>query len=136
MRSRPYLISINLNLTIMKQIDTILTLLGSVVVLFGCSTKPDKVTSINATYVIEREIPGAGKLTADELKASSQNSSEVLRKLGPEIKWLHSYVTQDKVYCVYSAPNKDLIIEHARLAGVPANSISEVSSIVEPDSFD
>lgn len=120
----------------MKQIDTILTLLGSVVVLFGCSTKPDKVTSINATYVIEREIPGAGKLTADELKASSQNSSEVLRKLGPEIKWLHSYVTQDKVYCVYSAPNKDLIIEHARLAGVPANSISEVSSIVEPDSFD
>lgn len=117
----------------MKQIETILTVLGSVLVLLGCTTTTGKVNAINPKFVIEREIPGAGKLTADELKAASQNSCEVLRKLGPEIKWLHSYVTQDKVYCVYSAPSKDLIVEHARLAGVPANLISEVSSIIDPD---
>lgn len=117
----------------MKRIETILTLLGSVFVVLGCTTEPEKVNSINPTFVIEREIPGAGKLTAEELNAAAQNSNKVLRKLGPEIKWIHSYVTQDKVYCVYSAPSKDLIIEHAKLAGVPANLISEVSSIVDPD---
>lgn len=119
----------------MKTLLTILIVLGLVLILPGCTNNSENITSNNPTFVIEREIPGAGKLTADELKAASQNSCEVIRKLGPEIKWLHSYITQDKVYCVYSAPSKDLIVEHARLAGVPANLISEVSSIVDPETY-
>jgi hypothetical protein len=83
--------------------------------------------------VIEREIPGAGKLTPDELKAASKKSCEVLRDLGREIQWQQSYITADKVYCVYTAPNKEIIIEHAKRVGVPANLISEVSSIATPE---
>lgn len=83
-------------------------------------------------YVIEREIPGAGKLTPEQLKAISQTSCGVLRKLGPEIQWVHSYVTGDKVYCVYIAPSEQLIREHASQGGFPANRISEVSSIIDP----
>jgi len=83
-------------------------------------------------YVIEREIPGAGKLTADELKAISQKSCAVLRKLGPEIQWIESYVTGDKIYCVYIAPNKEAVREHAEQGGFPANSISEVTSMIDP----
>jgi hypothetical protein len=83
-------------------------------------------------YVIEREIPGAGKLTADELKGISQTSCGVLREMGPEINWVHSYVTGDKIYCVYIAPNEEMVREHAMKGGFPANSVSQVSAIIDP----
>ena len=83
-------------------------------------------------YVIEREMPGAGKLTAEELHGASQTSCNVLSELGPSIQWLHSYVTDDKLYCVYIAPNRELIEEHARKGGFPANRISEVKSTIDP----
>jgi hypothetical protein len=83
-------------------------------------------------YVIEREIPGAGKFTAEQLKAISQTSCSVLNKLGPAIKWEHSYVTSDKIYCVYTAANEALILEHANQGGFPANKISEVMEIIDP----
>jgi hypothetical protein len=83
-------------------------------------------------YVIERDIPGAGKLTADQLRGVSQKSCSVLNNLGPEIQWIHSYVTADKIYCIYRAPNEDMIREHAKQGGFPANKISEVAGIIEP----
>ena len=83
-------------------------------------------------YVIEREIPGAGKLSAAELKAISQKSCGVLQKLGPQIQWEHSYVTDDKIYCVYNAPNEEMVREHAIQGGFPANRISQVRSIIDP----
>jgi hypothetical protein len=83
-------------------------------------------------FIIEREIPGAGKLTAEELKAISQTSCGVLRNMGPEIIWQHSYVAQDKIYCVYIAPNEELIKEHANKGGFPANLVSVVSNIIDP----
>jgi hypothetical protein len=83
-------------------------------------------------YVIEREIPGAGKLTPEQLKGISQTSCGVLRKLGSEIQWVHSYVTGDKIYCVYIAPSEELVKEHAAQGGFPANRISEVSTIIDP----
>ena len=83
-------------------------------------------------YLIEREIPGAGKLSAVELKAISQKSCNVLEGMGPQIQWQQSYVTGDKVYCVYIAPNEAMIREHARQGGFPANRVSEVSTIIDP----
>ncbi len=83
-------------------------------------------------YVIERNIPGAGKLTAAELKGISQTSCGVLSKLGSEISWLHSYVTDDKIYCVYIAPNEAMVREHAMQGGFPANSVAKVSTIIDP----
>lgn len=83
-------------------------------------------------YVIEREIPGAGDLTNDQLKAVAQTSCDVLRSMGPEIIWQHSYVVQDKIYCVYIAPNEELIREHASKGGFPANKVSKVSTIIDP----
>ena len=83
-------------------------------------------------YLIEREIPGAGQLTAEQLKAISQTSCGVLNKLGPSIQWEHSYVTGDKIYCVYIAPNVEMVREHATLGGFPANKISEVVEIIDP----
>jgi hypothetical protein len=83
-------------------------------------------------YVIEREIPGAGKLSSQELQSISQKSCLVLEKLGPQIQWLHSYVTGDKVYCVYIAPNEELIRQHAEQGGFPANRISAVKTIIDP----
>src|SRR5581483_2958352 len=83
-------------------------------------------------YVIERDLPGAGKLTPDQLRAISQKSCGVLSKLGPEIQWIHSYVTGDKIYCIYRAPNEQMIREHAMQGGFPANRISEVTSVIEP----
>ena len=85
-------------------------------------------------YVIERELPGVGSMTAQQLQAVSQKSCSVLRNLGPEIQWLHSYVTPDKIYCVYIAPSEDLIREHARQGGFPANRVSEVITIIDPTS--
>ena len=83
-------------------------------------------------YVIEREIPGAGKLTADELKGISQKSCSVLNKLGPQVQWVHSYVTGDKIYCIYNAPNEEMVRRHANEGGFPANRISRVTSIIDP----
>lgn len=83
-------------------------------------------------YVIERELPGAGSLTPDQLKAISQKSCGVLRELGPSIQWVHSYVTQDKIYCIYNAPNEDLVREHASLGGFPANRVSQVVFMIDP----
>lgn len=83
-------------------------------------------------YVIEREIPGAGKLTADQLKGISQTSCGVLSNMGPQIQWVHSYVTGDKIYCIYNAPNEDMVREHARQGGFPANSVSKVEMIIDP----
>jgi hypothetical protein len=83
-------------------------------------------------YVIEREIPGAGKLSPAELKAISQKSCNVLRGMGPQIQWVQSYVTDDKVYCVYIAPDEESIREHARQGGFPANRISRVRMMIDP----
>ncbi|MGE0444684.1 MAG: DUF4242 domain-containing protein [Vicinamibacterales bacterium] len=83
-------------------------------------------------YVIERELPGAGSLSAEQLTAISQKSCGVLSDLGPSIQWIHSYVTGDKIYCVYIAPNEQLVREHATRGGFPANRISEVRAIIDP----
>lgn len=83
-------------------------------------------------YVIEREISGAGKLNAEQLKAISQTSCGVLIEMGPQIQWVHSYVTTDKIYCIYNAPNEEMIREHALKGGFPANSVSKVSTIIDP----
>lgn len=83
-------------------------------------------------FVIEREIPGAGKLSPMELKGVSQKSCSVLRDMGPSIQWLHSYVTDDKIYCVYIAPNEAAVREHATRGGFPANRISEVHGTIDP----
>ena len=85
-------------------------------------------------YVIEREIPGAGNFTADEVQAIAQKSCSVLNKLGPQIQWLHSYITADKIYCVYIAPNEEMVREHAKQGGFPANRISEVKRVIDPTS--
>ncbi len=83
-------------------------------------------------YVIEREIPGAGKLSAADLHGISQTSCGVLNKMGPQIQWVQSYVTADKIYCIYNAPNEAMVREHAALGGFPANSVSQVFSVIDP----
>jgi hypothetical protein len=83
-------------------------------------------------YVIERELPGAGNFSPEQLKAVSQKSCGVLRNLGPQIQWVHSYVTQDKIYCIYIAPNEAMVREHAMQGGFPANKISEVKTMIDP----
>jgi hypothetical protein len=83
-------------------------------------------------FLIERELPGAGKLSPTDLKAISQKSCGVLKQMGPQIQWVHSYVTGDKIYCVYRAPNEAMVREHARQGGFPANRVSEVKSVIDP----
>ncbi|MFN7972978.1 MAG: DUF4242 domain-containing protein [Acidobacteriota bacterium] len=83
-------------------------------------------------YVIERNVPGAGKLSAADLKGISQKSCGVLRSLGSAIQWQHSYVTDDKIYCVYIAPNEEMVREHAKQGGFPADSISAVRQVIDP----
>lgn len=83
-------------------------------------------------YVIEREIPGVGKMKADELQAVSQKSCDVLQAMGPQVQWVQSYVTGDKIYCVYNAENEELVREHARRGGFPANSVSRVMAVIDP----
>jgi hypothetical protein len=83
-------------------------------------------------FVIEREIPGAGNLSAAQLREVSQKSLKILNEMGPQIQWLHSYVTGDKVYCVYLAPNETTIQEHARRVGLPANRVSAVRRLIDP----
>lgn len=83
-------------------------------------------------YVIERNLPGAGQLPAEQLRAISQKSCRVLDALGPQIQWDHSYVTDDKIYCVYIAPSEELVREHARQGGFPADRIAEVKTVIDP----
>ena len=83
-------------------------------------------------YVIERDIPGAGDLSAEQLQAISQKSCDVLRELGPQIQWLHSYVTGDKIYCIYIAQNEEIVRAHAQQGGFPANRISEIKQVIDP----
>ena len=83
-------------------------------------------------YVIERELPGAGKLSKEQLQAISQKSCGVLNKLGPQIQWIESFVTDDKIYCIYRAPNEAMVREHASQGGFPANKVSEVRTIIDP----
>jgi hypothetical protein len=91
-----------------------------------------KVEVIMPKYVIEREIPGAGKLSSEQLKGISQKSCGVLRDMGPQIQWLNSYVTGNKVYCVYIAPNREAVLEHAKRGDFPANSVNEVVTTIDP----
>ena len=83
-------------------------------------------------YLIERELPGAGQLSQEQLRGISQKSCSVLNKLGPQIQWIQSYVTGDKIYCVYRAPNAEMVREHAKQGGFPANKVSEITSIIDP----
>ncbi len=126
----------------MKKMINRFTLLASIL-LFGCyasmaqnapvtNKSKTKNTTEMKTYLIEREIPGAGKLTAEELKAISQTSCTVLKSMGPQIQWIHSYVTGNKIYCVYKAENEELIRQHAKKGGFPANTISEVPTVISP----
>lgn len=113
---------------------TILTLI-SINYALGQNNQNQELTKSNnimKTYVIERIIPGAGDLTPEQLKGISQTSCAVIKEMGTKIQWQHSYVTGDKVYCVYKAENKTLIEEHAKKGGFPANSISEVGTIISP----
>ena len=83
-------------------------------------------------YLIERELPGAGQLSKEQLRGISQKSCSVLNSLGPQIQWIQSYVTGDKIYCVYRAPNEDMVREHARQGGFPANKVSEITTVIDP----
>jgi cell division inhibitor SulA len=83
-------------------------------------------------FVIERQVPGVGSMSPEQLRAVSETSCSVLRNLGPQIQWLHSYVTDDTIFCVYIAPNEDVVREHARLGGFPANRVLQVRTIIDP----
>lgn len=83
-------------------------------------------------FVIERDMPGVGSLGAGDLKGASQTSCSVIRDLGPDIQWVHSYVTDNKIYCIYRASNEDIIREHAERGGFPANKISEIRTVIDP----
>ena len=91
-----------------------------------------QVIALMPKFVIEREVPGAGNLTDAQLREISQKSVSVLRGMGPEIQWLHSYVTGDKVYCVYLAANEAIVQEHAKQVGIPANRVSAVRRLIDP----
>jgi len=114
----------------------IIILFASMAVRAQTTTVKDSSSKSNPTkmktYLIERDIPNAGKLTPDQLKAISQKSCSVLQHMGPQIQWIQSYVTGDKIFCVYKAENEDLIREHAKEGGFPANVITEVSTTISP----
>ena len=126
----------------MKYIINRFNLLIAILLLTGYATmaqnvKETQISKIkNATemktYLIEREIPDAGKFTPEQLKGISQKSCSVLTEMGPKIQWLHSYVTGNKIYCVYKAENAELIREHAKKGGFPANTIVEIGSVISP----
>jgi len=126
----------------MKTITNHCKLLFAIMLFTGYASIGQKATAIDnlktknanemKTYLIEREIPGAGKLTADQLKTISKTSCTVLKEMGPRIQWIESYVTGNKIYCIYKAENEELIREHAKKGGFPANAIIEVSSIISP----
>ena len=95
-------------------------------------TIKNKNTSEMKTFIIEREIPGAGKLTPEQLKGVSQTSCGVLKEMGPQIQWIHSYVNGNKIHCIYKAENEELLREHAKKGGFPITSITEIASIISP----
>ncbi|MEO6980449.1 MAG: DUF4242 domain-containing protein [Mucilaginibacter sp.] len=111
-------------------------LFTSVTAMAQTTTVKDTSSKFNSvkmkTYLIERDIPNAGKLTPEQLKAISQKSCSVLQNMGPQIQWLQSYVTGDKIFCVYKAENEDLIREHAKQGGFPANVITEIATTFSP----
>jgi hypothetical protein len=122
----------------MKTIKNTILLLA-VVLFASAAAKAQTTASTNnlnspkmKTYLIERDIPNAGKLTPEQLKAISQKSCSVLQHMGPQIQWLQSYVTGDKIFCVYKAENEDLIREHAKEGGFPANVITEITTVISP----
>lgn len=125
----------------MKTIKTTILLLA-LVLFASLAAKAQTTASTNnsstsdspkmKTYLIERDIPNAGKLTPEQLKAISQKSCSVLQHMGPQIQWIQSYVTGDKIFCVYKAENEDLIREHAKEGGFPANVITEVATVISP----
>lgn len=119
-----------------------LALLIAIMLFAGYASIAQKATSTHSkttkktemkTYLIEREIPGAGSFSAEKLKAISQTSCTVLKEMGPQIQWIHSYVTGDKIYCIYKAANEDLIREHAKRGGFPANKIVEIATVISPE---
>ena|SRR6185503_14385220 len=126
----------------MKLITNCFKLFVAIMLLTGSTAMAQKSTSTNnsktsnatemKTYLIEREIPDAGKLTAEQLKAISQTSCAVLKEMGPKIQWIQSYVTGNKIFCIYKAENEDLIREHAKKGGFPANNIIQIGSIISP----
>lgn len=124
----------------MKKIINRRNLVIAILLFTGTATMAQKATNNlknlktteMKTYLIEREIPGAGKLTAEQLKAISQTSCGVLKEMGPRIEWIQSYVTGNKIYCIYKAENEELIREHAKKGGFPANNIVEVPNIISP----
>jgi hypothetical protein len=124
----------------MKQITKHLSLLIAGMLLTGLACMAQstivpvsqKNKEVMKTYVIERNIPGAGQFSAEKLKSISETSCTVLKEMGPKIQWIHSYVTEDKIFCIYKAENIELIREHAKRGGFPANAIYEVSSVISP----
>ena len=123
----------------MKTITNRITLIFAILLFAGSATmaqnsKPEKSDNMPElkTYMIEREIPGAGKLTAEQLKAISQTSCSVLKEMGPRIQWIHSYVSENRITCIYRAENEALIREHAKKGGFPVTSITEVGTIISP----
>ena len=95
--------------------------------------RPEALAKNMNMYVIEREIPALGEWTAEDLKGASQTSCGVLKEMGSDIQWLHSYVTGDKMYCVYLAPNEEMVREHAKKGGFPANAVNSVGAIISPE---
>jgi len=95
-------------------------------------SRPEKQENVMPKFVIEREIPGAGKLGKNELQAISQKSCGVLREMGPQIQWVQSYVTDDKIYCVYNAPDEALVRKHAQQGGFPANEVAQLRTVIDP----
>jgi hypothetical protein len=126
----------------MKTIANRFNLFIAIMLFAGYTTMAQQTTTANnsktknttemKTYLIEREIPGAGKLTAEQLKSISQTSCTVLKEMGPNIQWIQSYVTGNKIYCIYKAENEELIREHAKKGGFPANTIVEIGSVISP----
>jgi hypothetical protein len=126
----------------MKKLTTCCTVLLVILLFTGHTSMAQNAIAANnsnsskqttmKTYLIERDIPGAGEFTPEKLKAISQTSCAVLKEMGPKIQWIQSYVTGNKIYCVYKAENEELIKEHAKKGGFPVNSITEISSVISP----
>ena len=125
----------------MKKLTKPFKVLIAIMLFTGYTVMAQTTTATNSTtendtkmktYLIERKIPNLGKLTPAELKVVSQKSCAVLKQMGPQIQWLHSYVTGDKLFCVYKAENEELIKEHAKIGGFPANKITEISTTISP----
>jgi hypothetical protein len=120
----------------MNHIKALLIMIASLFlssVVWSAEPKPETLPAGENMYVIERDMPGLGKLSPEELRMASQKSCKVLRDLGPQSTWLHSYVTGDKMYCIYLAPNEEIVREHAKEGGFPANKVSQVTTIISPD---